>query len=207
MSKSPAPTLSILADLRPTDDTAASIRAAIARADTKRTEVSARRGELASSIPHLTLETDDDAHLDLVEADVRSADRDLARIDALLLELRTRLVPAQHEEAAQRLAVQAHRTNEVSDLCRSWTAEAMPAIVEQILCGARLRMDAKTAHQSYVNALNRSGLPAELAATLPTVTPPLSAMVRDTTTLSGEQQIAAMLPDVLYAAERILAFR
>jgi hypothetical protein len=76
MSKSPAPTLSVLADLRPTDDSAASIRAAIARADAKHSEVSARRGELASSIPHLTLETDDDAHLDLVEADVRSADRD-----------------------------------------------------------------------------------------------------------------------------------
>jgi hypothetical protein len=116
-------------------------------------------------------------------------------------------VPAQHEEAAQRLAVQAHRTNEVSDVCRSWTAEAIPAIVEQILCGARLRMDAKTAHQSYVNALNRSGLPAELAATLPTVAPPLSAMKSDRITLSADQTIAATLLTVLRDAERLIAFQ
>jgi hypothetical protein len=207
MTKPPAHSLSVLADLRPADDTAASIRAAIARALGKRAAAHAHRGELAASIPHLTLETDDEAHLDQVEADVRSADRDLARIDALLLELRTRLVPAQHEEAAQRLAVQAQHTNETCDACRAWTAETMPAIVEQILRGARLRLNAKLVHQSYMQALHTSGLPVELAATLPTVTPPMSAMAHDTTTLSGEQKVAAMLLSALHDAERIVAFR
>lgn len=207
MTKPPAHSLSILADLRPVDDTAASIRAAIARALGKRAAAHAHRGELAESIPRLTLETDDDAKLDLVEAEVRSTDRDVARIEALLAELRTRLVPAQHEEAVQRLAVQAQRTTETCDACRAWTAETMPAIVEQILRGARLRLNAKLVHQSYMQALHTSGLSVELAATLPTVAPPMSAMVPDTTTRSTEEKIAAMLLGILHAGERLVAFQ
>ncbi len=91
MPKPPVPTLSILADLRPADDSAAAIRDAIARASAKRAEVHTHRDQLAASVPQLTLETDDDTKLDQAEADVRSADRDLARIDALIAELRTRL--------------------------------------------------------------------------------------------------------------------
>ena len=207
MSKSPVPALSILADLRPVDDTVASIRDAIARALGKRAAAHAHRGELAASIPHLTLETDDDAKLDQVEADVRSADRDLARIEALLAELRTRLVPAQHEETAQRLAVEAQRAIEACDVCRAWMAETAPTLVGQILDGARIRLSAKIAHQKYDSALHASGLPIELAATLPTVAPPLSAMKSDRITLSADQTIAATLLTVLRDAERLIAFQ
>ncbi len=207
MTKPPAPTLSVLADLRPVDDTAACLRTAIARADAKRGEVATRRGELAGSIPSLTLETDDDAMLDRAEADLRSADRDLTRIDALLVELRTRLVPAQHEETAQRLAVEAQRAIEACDVCRAWMAETAPALVGQILNGARIRLSAKIAHQKYDSALHASGLPIELAATLPTVAPPLSAMKSDRITLSADQEIAATLLNVLRDAERLIAFR
>ncbi|MGI4976246.1 MAG: hypothetical protein ACRYG6_04805 [Janthinobacterium lividum] len=202
----PTTTPSILADLRPIDDTAASIRDAIARAMGKRAAAHAHRDQLAASIPRLTLETDDDAALDQVEAEVRSTDRDVVRIDALLVELRTRLVPAQHEEKLQRLAVQAQHTNEQTAECRAWMATAIPEITQQLLEGARIRLSAKATHQAYVHALHSSGLPPELAATLPDVTPPLSATARITTTLSGEQQVAAMLPEIMRAAERIIAF-
>lgn len=210
MTKPPilsVPTPSILADIRPTDDSAASIRDAIVRAGTKRAALRAHRDQLAAFIPQLTLEVDDDAQLDQVEADVRSADRDVARIDALIAELQVRLVPAQHVETVHRLAVQAQRTNETCDACRAWAAETMPAIVGQILQGARLRLSAKLAHQTYVNALDTSGLPAELAATLPTVAPPMSAMSQDRITRSTDQTLAASLQAVLRDAERLVAFR
>ena len=196
MLKPPTPTLSVLADLRPADDSVAALRDAISRASVKRAEVHTHRGHLAASVPQLTLETEDDAQLDQVEADVRSADRDIARIDALIVELRTRLVPAQHEETAQRLAVQARLAGDESDACRTWMAETVPAIAQQILEGARIRLSAKIAHQSYNSALLASGLPAELAATLPAVAPPLSAMGLDRITLSTEQTIAATLLSV-----------
>ena len=196
---------SILADLRPVDDTAASIRDAIARALGKRAAALAHRTELAATIPRLTLETDDDAKLDQVEAEVRSTDRDVARIDALIAEMHTRLVPAQHEEKLQRLAVQAQAANEESAACRLWMAQIIPSMAQQLLEGARIRLGAKIAHQSYDLAVRASGLPVELAATLPNVAPPLSAMARDTTTLSAEQTIAATLLTVLRDAERLVA--
>ncbi len=207
MTKPPAHSPSVLADLRPVDDTAASIRAAIARALGKRAAAHAHRSVLAESIPRLTLETDDDAKLDQIEVEVRSTDRDVARIDALLAELRTRLVPAQHEETAQRLAVEAQRAIEACDVCRAWMAETAPALVRQILDGARIRLSAKIAHQKYDSALHASGLPIELAATLPTVAPPLSAMKSDRITLSADQTIAATLLTVLRDAERLIAFQ
>lgn len=205
MAKLAATALSILADLRPVDDTAASIRDAIAHALGKRAAAHAHRDELAASIPRLTLETDDDAALDLVEAQLRSTDRDLVRVDALLVELRTRLVPAQHEERLQRLAVQAQAANEESAACRAWMAEAVPALAQQLLEGARIRLSAKITHQSYDLALRASGLPVEMAATLPDVVPPISAMKSDRITLSAEQTIAATLFAVLRDAERLVA--
>lgn len=206
MAKPATATLSVLSDLRPVDDTAASIRDSIARALGKRAAAHALRDALAASIPRLTLETDDDVTLDQAEAQLRSMDRDIVRIDALLVELRTRLVPAQHEEKLQRLAVQALHTNEQTAECRAWMATVIPEITRQVLEGARIRLNAKAVHQAYVNALHTSGLPPELAATLPDVAPPLSATARITTTLSGEQQVAAMLPEIMRAAERIIAF-
>ncbi|MGI4939290.1 MAG: hypothetical protein ACRYHQ_01755 [Janthinobacterium lividum] len=205
MAKPPAATLSVLTDLRPVDDTAPAIRHAIARAMGKHAAAHAHRSELAASIPRLTLELDDDAALDQVEAEVRSTDRDLVRIDALLVELHARLVPAQHEEKLQRLAVQAQAANEESAACRAWLAEAVPAMAQQLLEGARIRLSAKITHQSYDLALRASGLPVEMAATLPDVVPPISAMKSDRITLSAEQTIAATLFAVLRDAERLVA--
>ena len=186
MPKFPAATLSALADLRPADDTATGIRDAIARASGKRAAAVARSNALAASGPRLTLETDDDAQLDRVEAEVRSADRDVARIAALIGELRVRLVPAQHEETAQRLAVQARPASDEREACRMWMAEAVPAIARHLPEGARRRMDARIAHQSCDRALRASGLRIELAAALPIVAPTLSALKTDRAALSAD---------------------
>lgn len=157
-----------LHDLRPKDDTAAAIEAAIAAADARRQAGEARVKDVSAKWRALLL-AGTDAEIDAAEADLAQANREVSRAAAVAQSLAAQLPHARRGEAVAEVVLAVHEANEAAVAFKVWLEETYPGLAAAMLKGLLMETAAIEAYrraratqEKHKDGVTAADLPAPL---------------------------------------------